>query len=136
MTSIKQYVLDADCVLAFLEDKPGAVTVEGLLWMATQAQQFLHMSVISWSFLLCGIWQSKGEQAARDAARQLEQLPIDLIEVDAIAADSAASICATHDVPFPECFALALAQQRRATLVTTNKALSKLHGQLKILIAT
>ena len=133
---MKQYVLGTDSILAFLENKPGAATVEELLWKAAQAQQRLHMSVISWAALLCAMMQHGGEKAARESARQLEQLPFDLIEVDAAGADTAATICVTHDVPFAECFALALAQQRRATLVTTNKVFLKVGEVVKILIAT
>jgi predicted nucleic acid-binding protein len=133
---MKHYVLATDSVLAFLENKPGATAVEELLWKAAQAQHRLYMSVISWAALLCALKQQSGEKAAGEKVRQLEQLPIDLIEVDAAAADSAATICATLDVTLTECFALALAQQRRATLVTTNKALLKVGDVVKILVAT
>jgi predicted nucleic acid-binding protein len=134
--TMKQYVLGTDAVCAFLENKPGATTVEELLWKAAQSQQRLHMSVISWGALLCAMRQSRGAKATQEKVKQLELLPIDLIEVDAAAADNAATICANHDVPFPESFALALAQQRRATLVTTNKGLLKLGDEVKVLVAT
>lgn len=132
---MKAYVLDADVVLAFLEDKPGASTLEDLLWKATQTQRPLHMSVISWSSLLCGIGQSKGEQTVREKIKQLGQLPLELIEVDAAAAESAASICAAHNIPLIDCFAIAAARQHRATLLTTNKKFLKLGDQLKVQIA-
>jgi uncharacterized protein with PIN domain len=131
---MKHYVLDTDSVLAFLEDKPGAATVEDLLWKAAQAQQQLHMSVVSWAALVAGMSKSRGEKIARDKVKQLEQLPIDLVDVDAATADSAAILCANHDLPLARCFELALAQHRRATLVTTEKNLSRL-GEVKVLVA-
>jgi predicted nucleic acid-binding protein len=133
---MKHYVLATDSLLAFLENKPGAGTVEGLLWNAAQAQQRLQMSVVSWAALLCAMRKSRGEKMAQEKVKQLEQLPIDLIEVDAASADSAATICAAQDLAFVDCFGLALAQQRRATLVTTNKDLLQLGGGMKILLAT
>jgi predicted nucleic acid-binding protein len=133
---MKQYVLSTDSVLAFLENKPGATTVEELLWKAVQAQEPLHISVVSWAALLCAVRKTKGVKLASEKEKQLQQLPIDLIGVDAVAADLAASICSADNVPFPESFAFALAHQRRATLVTTNKDLLKLGDKVKVLLAT
>lgn len=132
---MRTYVLDAHAVLAFLENKPGADVVEDLLWKAVQAQQPVWLPVISWSEILCRVSKSTGEQAASEIRSRLEQLPIKLIEIDAPTALAAAGLCSAHSLPLTECFALALAKQRKATLVTTNAELADKQSGVKVQIA-
>ena len=49
------------------------------------------------------------------------QLPIQIVGVDMELGKLAASLKAEHNLPYADCFAAALAQDRKATLVTTGK---------------
>jgi len=132
---VKRHVLDADSLKTFLEDKPGAATIEDLLWKAVQSQQRVYVSVLSWNYLLSTVWRSKGESVAREKMKQLEQLPLDVVDVTEAEAAGAAKLSATSGVDYLDCIAAATAQQRRATLVTTNKELSKFGDAVKIFFA-
>lgn len=132
---MKRHVLDADSLRAFLEDRPGAATIEELLWKAVQSQQRVYVSVLSWNYLFSTVWRSKGESVAREKMKQLAQLPIEVVDVTEAEAAGAAKLSATNGFDYLDCIAAATAQQRRATLVTTNKALSKFGGTVKIFFA-
>ncbi len=134
-SAVKRHVLDADSLRAFLEDKPGAATIEDLLWKAVQSQQRVYVSVLSWNYLLATVWHCKGESVAREKMKQLEQLPLDIVDVTEAEAAGAAKLAATSGVDYFNCIAAATAQQRRATLVTTNKELSKFGDAVKIFFA-
>jgi predicted nucleic acid-binding protein len=53
--------------------------------------------------------------------REIAQLPIQVIDVDMKLAKLAASLKAEHNLPYADCFAAALAQARKAALVTSDK---------------
>jgi predicted nucleic acid-binding protein len=131
---VKPYVLDADSLKAFLEDRSGATTVEDLLWKTVQSQQRLCVSVLSWNHLFSTMWRAKGESVAREKMKQLAQLPIEVVDVGEAEAAAAAQLSAASGLEYFDCIAAATAQQRRTTLVTTNKELAKLTGTVKILL--
>ena len=127
-------MLDADSLRAFLEDRPGATAVEELLWKAVQSQQHLYVSVLSWNYLFSNVWRSKGEIVAREKMKNLEQLPLEIVDVGEGEAAAAAKLSAMSGIDYLDCVAAATALQHRATLVTTNKVLSKLGDTIKILL--
>jgi predicted nucleic acid-binding protein len=131
---VKSYVLDADSLKAFLEDRSGATTVEDLLWKTVQSQQHIYVSVLSWNHLFSTMWRSKGETVAVEKMKQLSQLPIEIVDVKEAEAAAAAKLSATSGLEYFDCIAAATAQQRRTTLVTTNKELTKLSDAVKILL--
>ena len=132
---MKRYVLDASAVMAFFEDRPGAEAVEELLRKAAETQRFLFMSVINWGEVYYSIWRTRGEEVANEKLKQMAQLPIDIIDVDMPTTKLAATLKAEHKLPYVDCFAAALAQQRKATLVTADKDFTQVHKQVNILWA-
>ena len=65
--------------------------------------------------------------------QEIAQLPIEIVEVDVELAELAASLKAQHNLPNADCFAAALAQARKATLVTSDKDFECVGAALKIL---
>jgi len=118
---VKRYVLDASAVMAFFEDRPGAETVEKLLAKAAERQQFLLMSVINWGEVYYSVWRTRGEDAANEKLRELAQLPIEVVDVDMPTTKLAASLKAQHNLPYMDCFAAALAELRKASVVTADE---------------
>jgi predicted nucleic acid-binding protein len=127
------YVLDASALMAFFEDRVGGEKVEELLSKAAEAKRPLLMSVINWGEVYYAIWRARGEKAANSKLQETAQLPIELVDVDAELARLAASLKAQHDLPYADCFAAALAQTRKALLVTSDKDFELLGGKLKTL---
>lgn len=133
---MKRYVLDASAVMTFFEDRLGAEKVENLLEGAAEKQRFLLMSVVNWGEVYYSVWRTHGEDAANEKLKQIAQLPIEVIDVDMPTTKLAASLKAGHKLPYADCFAAALAQQRKAALVTTDKDFAHVEKQVNILWAT
>ena len=130
---MKTYVLDASALMAFFENRAGADKVEELLTRAADAKRPLAMSVINWGEVYYSIWRAHGESAAAAKLQEIAQLPIQVFDVDMELAKLAASFKAQHSLPYADCFAAALAQARKAILVTSNKDFERVKTALKIL---
>jgi ribonuclease VapC len=118
---MKTYVLDSSALMAFFEDRPGADQVEELLAKAAEAKRPLAMSVVNWGEVYYSVWRARGEKAAAAKLQEIAQLPIEIVSVDMELGKLAASLKAEHNLPYADCFAAALAQARKATLVTSDK---------------
>jgi ribonuclease VapC len=118
---VKTYVLDASALMTFFEDRPGADKVEELLAEAAEDKRPLAMSVVNWGEVYYSVWRARGERAAALKLQEITQLPIEIVGVDMELGKLAASLKAEHSLPYADCFAAALAQARKATLVTSDK---------------
>ena len=118
---MKTYVLDASALMTFFEDRAGADKVEELLAGAAEDKRPLAMSVVNWGEVYYSVWRARGEKAAALKLQEITQLPIEIVGVDMELGKLAASLKAEHNLPYADCFAAALAQARKATLVTSDK---------------
>ncbi len=118
---MKTYVLDSSALMTFFEDCAGAEKVEELLAKAAEAKRPLLMSAVNWGEVYYSVWRARGEKAASAMLREIAQLPIEVVDVDIDLAKVAATLKAEHNLPYVDCFAGALAQVRKATLVTCDK---------------
>jgi len=116
--------------MTFFEDRPGAQTVEELLANATEAKRPLPMSVVNWGEVYYSVWQTRGEAEAKKKLREIAQLPIEI--VDSGLTQLAASLKAEYNLPYADCFAAALAQSRKAPLVTGDKDFERIESLLTI----
>ncbi len=130
---MKTYVLDASALMTFFEDRPGADRVEGLLAKAAEAKRPLLMSLVNWGEVYYSVWRARGQAAADRKAQQIAQLPIEVVDVDLPMAQLAARLKAEYNLPYADCFAAALAQARKATLVTSDKDFRRVEPTISIL---
>lgn len=114
-------ILDASELMSFFEDRSGADKVEALLAEAAEKKGRLLISVVDWGEVFYSVWRTHGERAAEAKAREIGQLPIELVAVDLDLARLVASLKAEHNLLHADCFAAALAQGIKATLVTSDK---------------
>ncbi len=129
---MKTRVLDASALMTFFEDRPGAETVEELLAKAAEAKWPLLMSVVNWGEVYYSVWRTRGEAGANQKLREIAELPIEIVDADSGLTRLAASLKAEHNLPYADCFAAALAQARKATLVTSDKDFGRVKSLLKI----
>lgn len=129
----KTYVLDANAVLDFVEDGPGAERVERLFKDARQNSAPALMSVLNWGEVLYHLWQERGEESARQTLSGLSRLPLEIIPVDLAQALRAAELKARHKIPYVDCIAAALAVLRQAVLVTADRDFEKLGRNFPLL---
>ncbi|MGA2476232.1 MAG: type II toxin-antitoxin system VapC family toxin [Terriglobia bacterium] len=130
---MKAYVLDASALMTFFEDRPGADKVEELLAKAAEAKRPLVMSVVNWGEVCYSVWRARGEKAAAAKLHEIAQLPIQIVDADMELGKLAASLKAEHNLPYADCFAAALAQARKATLVTSDKDFERVGTAVEIL---
>jgi predicted nucleic acid-binding protein len=128
---LKTYVLDARALMTFFEDRAGAQKVEELLAKAAETKHPLLMSVVNWGEVYYSVWRARGEKAAREKLKEIAQLPIEIVGVDMELGRLAATLKAEHNLPYADCFAGAIAQTRRATLVTSDKDFERLGGLVR-----
>jgi PIN domain nuclease of toxin-antitoxin system len=129
---MKEAVLDSYALLAYLDDEPGAEKVQGLLQEAAKGKTALFMSVVNWGEVYYSLCRSKGEERAEDFLLIIEQLPIKLVNTDKESMYKVARIKAYHSIALGDCFAAALAIERRAPVLTGDKEFENLGKMVKI----
>ena len=135
-SSAKTYVLDANAILDYVQDGPGAATMERLLREAFRYDASLLMSVINLGEVFYWLWKLKGEQTARQTINDLVLLPIQVIPVDLPQALKAGELKALHKIPYADSIAAALAVAQKATLVTSDRDFEKVGRRTSILWLT
>jgi predicted nucleic acid-binding protein len=129
----KSYVLDANAVLDFVEDGPGAKRVEQLLNDALHGRSRVLMSVVNWGEVFYHSWQQQGEESAKRTLAGLSRLPIELVPVDLEQSLQAGEIKVRNKIPYVDCIAAGLAILQRAVLVTSDRDFEKLGRRVEIL---
>jgi predicted nucleic acid-binding protein len=133
---VKRVVLDSSALMTFFEDRPGAEKVEEAIHLAIAGKRELLMSVVNWGEVYYSVWRAKGPGVARKVVEEIVQLPITLVPADLELTRLAAEFRAQHKLPYADCFAAALAADRRASLATSDKDFARVEKQLHILWTT
>ena len=129
----RRYVLDASALLTLLLREPGFHRVEQLIHEAQLSANPLLLSVVNWGEILYLSWQRHGEHVARATMADLARFPIRTLPVDIMQAERASELKVTHQIPYVDCIAAALASLNHATLVTSDRDFEKLGRHFPIL---
>lgn len=125
-------VLDSWAALAYLGDEGSAQEVADLIANAHDDRIPMHMSVVNagevWTILAREISEAQAESALSD----LVGLGIELVDADWRLARIAASFKARHTMSYADCFAAALAQDRKSDLVTGDKEFKQVEGEVTV----
>jgi uncharacterized protein len=130
---LKSYVLDASALFSFLEGRAAAVRVSAILESARSGEASVCMSVVNWGEVYYLYARKISARDAEHLRTQITELPIEFVEADLPRAQLAAEIKMRHDIGFADAFAAALAIERKATLVTSDRDFERAHGAVKIL---
>jgi predicted nucleic acid-binding protein len=130
---VRRVVLDASAIMTFFEDRPGALQVEELIDRAAEGKCELLMSVVNWGEVYYSVWRAKGPGTARKVVAEIFQLPIDLVDAGYQLTKLAAELHADHKLPYADCFAAALATDRKAALATSDADFAKVERHLNLL---
>lgn len=133
---MRTFVLDANAVVDYIQNGPGAAKIESLLVDAFRLQRPLLVSVLNWGEVFYLLWQRVGEEKARQVLANLSQLPIRIVPVDLPQALKAGELKALHKIPYVDCLAAALAILNQATLVTSDRDFEKLGRHFPVLWIT
>ncbi len=123
---LPRYVLDSFGLLAYFGGEPGEAQVKSVLERAAAEQADVYLSVVNLGEVVYIIEREQGASATRRALAAVDQLPIKLIEADRRMALAAAHVKAHHPISYADAFAVALAQQMQATILTGDPEFGKI----------
>jgi len=123
---LPRYVLDSFGLLAYFGGEPGESQVKTVLERAATGQIEAYLSVINLGEVSYIIEREQGASATRRALAAIDQLPITLIEADRRMALAAAHVKALHPISYADAFAVALAQQMQAVILTGDPEFGKI----------
>jgi len=91
------------------------------------------LSVINWGEVYYITLREAGQQRADEVTHLIHTLPIHLLAVDLELAKQAAIFKSSKKMSYADCFAAALAKNRRVELVTGDKEFRQVESDVKIL---
>jgi predicted nucleic acid-binding protein len=128
----KSLVLDSWAVLAYLGGETSAQEVADLIAEAHESDIPLCMSVINtgevWYILAREISEAQADKALAD----LRSLGIEMVDADWLLTRIAGSFKARYRMSYADCFAAALARQRKSELLTGDKEFKQVEAEVSI----
>lgn len=128
----KTFVLDSWAILAYLEDEPAGQKVGDIIADAHENGDLLLMTAVNAGEVWHIIAREAMETDADRSLNELREIGIEIIDVDWKLTHGAAGFKAQYRMSFADCFAVALAKDRKATLVTGDPELRQLGGLLQM----
>lgn len=129
----RRYALDANALIGFFEDRPGAaVRVRRLFEEALRQEKPLFMSAVNWGEVYYISCRRHGEAKAREMEARLRQLPITVIAADLGRATRAGGLKTKYNLAYADAFAAEVAIERGAWLVTSDPEFSNLGKALSV----
>ena len=113
-----RYVLDSFALLAYLQTEPAGPRVQAVLTQAAKHQAEVFLSIVNYGEAIYVTEREQGLTAAQSLIAAVDQLPIIVIEADRKLTFATAHFKAHHSISYADAFALALAQQQQAILLT------------------
>ena len=112
------YVLDSYAILAYFQAEPGGHRVKELLKQAKAEDVTIFMSLINLGEVIYTTGRKLGEDKAKDIFGDIMLLPIQLSEVTKDRVLSAARIKTQYPISYADAFAVSLAHELKAAIVT------------------
>jgi PIN domain nuclease of toxin-antitoxin system len=130
---LRKSVLDSYAVLAFLFQESGHEKVVTLFEKASEADTNLLIAAPNWAEVRYMVERKLGAAQWHDTRAKLLGLPIEIVAVDRDLAELAGEIKATRKMSLADCFAAALAKQKKAEIYTGDQEFRALSSELKII---
>jgi ribonuclease VapC len=125
-------ILDSDALMAFFEDEPGADLVRDLILKAEEKKVNLLISVVNLGEVWYSIARTNSPEIADQYIAEIDGMAIEVVDADWQLTHQAAMFKVHGNISYGDCFAGALAKNRRAELVTGDKEFKSLEGEIKI----
>ena len=126
------YVLDANAILRYLDNEPGATRVEQLINGARTTGSDLSISAVNWGEVMYVLMRRLSRIDATLVGRKLRSLPITIVPVTDVDAEQAATFKTQYSLPYADSFAAALTASLGATLVTADFDLKSCGTAIKV----
>ena len=128
----KAIVLDSWAVMAYLEDEPSGERIADIIAEALDNSIPLLMSVVNLGEVWYIVARETSETAADRCEKDLRRLAIQFVDADWSLTLEAARFKSRHKMSFADCFAGALAKQKKAHLVTGDREFKEIEGEVSI----
>ncbi len=129
---MKGAVLDSYAVLAFLFQERGHEKVVALFEKAAESDKQLLIAAPNWAEVRYMVERKVGAEQWPKTRAKLLGLPIDIVSVDQELAEIAGGIKATKKMSLADCFAAALAKQKKIEIYTGDPEFKALESEQKI----
>ena len=126
-------VLDAHALMIYLEKEPGYEIILDLFINLSQSDKKAFMTSVNWGEVYYITMREKGQSEAEQIIKIIDTFPIEVVQVDKILAKQAAAYKATKKMSYADCFAAALAKQKKAELLTGDKEFKEVEGEINVL---
>ena len=126
-------VLDSYSIIAYLEGEAGKDSMVEVFRSARDSGRHCLLSVVNWGEVYCITLREAGQQKADEVVHLIHTLPIHLVPADLELAKVAGTFKASKKMSYADCFAAALAKQRKVELVTGDKEFRQVETEVKVL---
>lgn len=127
------YVLDSNALFALLQNEEGQNVVANLIGQADKEQIRLYFSLINWGEILYIVEREQSRHLAQVVMNDIGKLPILFWGVDRERIAAAAHIKARYPIAYADAFAVALAQEIEAPVVTGDPEFKKVESVVDVL---
>jgi len=129
----KAIVLDSWAVIAYLEDEQAAEKVADIIADAHEAGIPLLMSVVNAAEVWYIVARETSTSEADASIKQLRDLGIEFVDADWELAKDAGYFKSKNKMSFADCFAAALARQRKAHLATGDQEFKQVDNEIAVI---
>lgn len=130
---MRSSVLDSYAVLAFLFQEKGYEKVLDLFDKAAQADQALLIAAPNWAEVRYIVERKVGPARWNEVRHKLLGLPLEIVSADQVLAELAGELKVTKKMSLADCFAAALARQRKADLYTGDSEFHTVGKDVKVI---
>jgi len=128
----KAIVFDSWAVIAYLEDEPAAEHIADVIADAHDDGIPLFMCVVNAGEVWYIIAREASVIDADRSIKELRQLGIEFVDADWTLAHEAGGFKSKHKMSYADCFAAALAKQKKALLLTGDPEFKRVETQITI----
>ena len=129
----KAYVLDSWAVLSYFHGEPAGEKVENLIADARDEGIPLFISVVNAAKVWYITARRRSDADADSGIHILREFGIHFVEADWTLAKEAGRLKAKNRMSFADCFAAALAKQKKASLITGDREFRQVESEMNIL---
>ncbi len=129
---MKKFILDSWAVLSFLHRERAHQKIKEILDLAANGKISLYISVINLIEVYYKLVRKVGRQEAIKTVYSLKKIPIEVISASDDVVFSAAEIKAKYPISLADCFAVAVALDKKAPILTGDPEFKKVEKMVKI----
>lgn len=127
-----RYVLDSYALLAYLRAEPGGGEVKSLLEKAQTGQVEAYLSLINLGEVVYIVERRMGTAVAAEVIEKVHSLPVLITDADEKRVLDAAHIKANHAISYADAFAVALARELDALVITADPEFRKVESLVQV----